>query len=246
VARGFPLIVCSSTDTSARRLAAEWASCGARLLRPSDLLRGGWQYFLDGTKPSRGVASRRSFTFNEIAGVYIRTPRISETDLPQIRAADRPFVAAEMTNFLAGWLSTLNCPVLNRPTPSCLHGPPWRTEHWVRAAFLAGIPARAISQSSSPESSRIAAEDGSSVTLIVVGDNCFGAAAATLKRDAIRLARAAGADLLAARFSGPTRHSLFLDADTCPAVDSADVSDAILRMLMNHRSRKRSPASVRS
>ncbi len=50
------------------------------------------------------------------------------------------YVSAEMTAFLLSWLSGLDCPILNRPTPNCLSGPGWRQEQWIHLAARLGIP----------------------------------------------------------------------------------------------------------
>jgi hypothetical protein len=65
----------------------------------------------------------------------------------------------------------------------------------------------------------------------MVGDRCFGLADESLKRDARRLALAAGADLLAVQFDGPGRGSLFLGANPSPDLVSPVVMDAVLELL---------------
>ena len=52
-------------------------------------------------------------------------------DLPHVRAADRAFVAGEMTAFLHGWLGGLDCLVLDPPTTLALSGPAGERATWV-------------------------------------------------------------------------------------------------------------------
>ena len=92
--------------------------------------------------PHSCVASERRFVSSQIGGVLVRLPRISAEELRHIEAADREYVASEMTAFLAVWLSSLSCPVLNRPAPDCLFGSNWRPEHWVRLAAQVGLLVR--------------------------------------------------------------------------------------------------------
>jgi hypothetical protein len=197
-------------------------------------------------EPSFGVADGRRFDSGQISGVLVRLPRISAEDLPQIEAADREYVATEMTAFLAAWLSSLHCPVLNRPVPACLFGPNWRPEHWVRLAAQLGLPVRPMRRDvpSTTAHSKTAKEIG--VTLSVVGNRCFGVAEEKLKRNARRLAQAAEVDLLTVRFDGPHGGSLFLDADPSPNLSRLDAMEAVLELLTAGPGGRLSPKRVNS
>jgi len=230
VASKFPLVLAGSTDDVARRLVRQWAKFGARLLVPRELSERGWRYHVAVKRPSYGVAGGRRFASSQIGGVLVRLSRITAEELPHIEAADREYVAAEMTAFLAAWLSSLRCPVLNRPVPICLFGPNWRPEHWVRLAAQVGLPVRPIRREVPSVVVRNKTPKRTVVTLTVVGNRCFGVAEGNLKTNALRLARAAEVNLLAGHFDGPGRRSLFLGADPNPDL-SADARDAVLELL---------------
>jgi hypothetical protein len=172
---------------------------------------------------------------SEISGVLTRMPCVYEQELAQIVAADRSYVACEMTAFLHAWLSGLHCPVINRSTPSCLAGPNWRTEQWVQLATGIGIPVRPYQRKTtgSPDSN---VPDGRGVEVIVVGNQTFGDVDAELSAWARQLARAAGVDLLAVLFSGAKRGSKFLNASLWPNIESDAVADAILDRLRGRTS----------
>lgn len=231
MASKFPLILASASDGVARRLARRWARFGACLLVPRDLSERGWWYHLGAKEPTRGVADGRRFASSEIGGVLVRLPGISAEELPHIQAADREYVAAEMTAFLAEWLSSLRCPVVNRPVPACLFGPNWRPEHWVRLAAQLGLPVRPVRRDVPSTVTHKKAARKTVVTLTVVGNRCVGLANEKLKRDARRLAQTAKVDLLAVRFDGPRRDSLFLGADPSPDLRSPDAREAVLELL---------------
>ena len=84
------------------------------------------------------------------------------------------------------------------------------------------------------------------VTLTVVGNRCFGVAEGNLKRDALRLARAAEVNLLAVHFDGPGRRSLFLGANPSPDLVSPVVMDAVFELLTAGSEDRRLPARVTS
>ena len=176
MASKIPLILASGADMVARRLVSRWASFGARLLVPRDFSERGWQYQLAAKGPSQLVAGERRFVSSQIGGVLVRLPRISANELRHIAAADREYVASEVTAFLAVWLSSLSCPVLNRPAPDCLFGSNWRPEQWVRLAAQAGLVVRPARRQVSATAVRSKTQKGYVVTLTVVANRCFGTA----------------------------------------------------------------------
>lgn len=208
------MILASARDECARRLAEQWQSVDARVLTPRDLSLPGWRYYSESTRSRVAVISGCVVPVREIRGVVTRLPCISPSELEHIVPDDRVYVAAEMTGFLTAWLSSLQCTLLNRPTPCCLYGPGWRQKHWVHAAYRAGIPVAERQGEARP-----------AATVIIVGRRWIGDAA--LAELARRLADTAGVDLLAVQFS----NSLFVSADPFPSTLDGDVADAILAHL---------------
>jgi len=100
----------------------------------------GWRQSLGGVDGDAAVVEGKRVPQKEITGVLTRLPCVFEQELVDITPDDRRYVAAEMTAFLLFWLSRLKCPVLNRPTPTCLSGPYWRREKWIHVAARVGIP----------------------------------------------------------------------------------------------------------
>jgi hypothetical protein len=230
----------------ARRLVTRWASFGARLLVPRDFSERGWQYQLDAKGPSQLAAGGRRFASGQIGGVLVRLPRISADELRHIATADREYVATEVTAFLAVWLTSLSCPVLNRPAPDCLFGSNWRPEHWLRLAAQAGLVVRPVRRQVPSTAVHSKTRKGYVVTLTVVANRCFGTADKKLKRRACQLAKAGAADLLAVHFDGPDCDSLFLGADPNPDLLGPDVRDAVLEQLTTGPAGRRFPVRVTS
>jgi hypothetical protein len=227
------VVLAGSRDRAARSLVARWSAYQARLVTCADLSVVGWRYYPGATEASTAVVGGRAVAAREIGGVLTRLPCVFEHELVRIVPAERAYVAAEMTAFLTSWLSGLRCPVLNRPTPTCLAGPNWRHEQWVYTAARVGIPVRparrhaALSAGVAPE----APYPRPVVTVTVVGDRCIGRVTDDLASQARRLADVAGVDLLAVRFSGPEPGALFVGADPWPDVGTDAVADAVLEYL---------------
>jgi hypothetical protein len=168
----------------------------------------------------------------EIAGVLTRLPYVDENELHHIVPGDRAYVSAEMTAFLVSWLSGLACPVLNRPTPTCLTGPNWRPERWVHAAAQLGIPVSPVRRDVTLTSKAWKEVPRPPLlTVTVVGDRWFGRIDHALGVQAQRLAKAAGVDLLGVHFETTESDCTLLGVDFQPDVSSPEVADAILEYL---------------
>jgi hypothetical protein len=208
------VLVASARDPAARALAGRWSEVDARLLTPADMSRRGWRF--DPAAPEEGTAviAGRPTPVAAMEGVLTRLPTIFEADLPHIVGPDRAYVAQEMSAFMLAWLSSLHCPVVNRPVPPSLAGPGWRHRRWLQAAEEAGL--------------RPARDDDEGRTLTVVGGECVGAAEPELAEQAARLAAAAAVDLLAVRVAGAGPAAQFLAADPWPDPSYPAVADALL------------------
>ncbi|HEY0079007.1 MAG TPA: hypothetical protein VGB73_10205 [Pyrinomonadaceae bacterium] len=231
------VVYASRHDATAQALVARWAEHDAALLTAADLSVAGWRYHLDSPDDSTAIVSGRRVEARRISGVLIRWPFVHERELSHIIPEDRAYVASEMFAFLLGWLTQLKCPVLNRPTPTNLLGPSWRHEQWIHTAAKLGIrvrPARRHVRMHAPhtpdEQSQMSS--ASQTTVIVVGDESFGANNPLLDAYARRLARAAGVGLLAVYFDGDGADAALTGANLWPELVDDEVIDAVLAHLL--------------
>src|SRR5208283_3357688 len=146
------VIVANRWDETPKAVASRWAVQDVGVMMPQDLSVAGWRQSSGGLDSDVAVVEGKRVPQKEITGVLARLPCVFEEELIEIAPADRRYVAAEMTAFLLFWLSRLKCPVLNRPTPTCLSGPYWRAEKWVHVAARAGIPVQAARRDTQSES----------------------------------------------------------------------------------------------
>lgn len=227
------VIFASSYDTSAASLAAKWAANNASLLTCDDLSRAGWRHYLGSEEKSTAVISGRVVPVAEILGVLIRWPGVFAQELTQIQDADQNYVAGEMMAFLISWLTTLSCPVINRPTPLNLTGPAWRPEQWTHAAARLGIPVHTMHRHVGNNANEQRGDDlfSSPVSVTVAGERCFGNVDEDLFRQARRLAEAANVSLLKVYFSGPEPGAFFAGTDLIPELTD-EVADAVLKLLL--------------
>jgi len=228
------VVLASRHDHSARYLVERWATFGAGMITCEDLSVAGWRYFPGCLDASTAVVNGRVVPCKDITGVLTRLPGIFPWELVRIRREDREFVAAEMGAFLMAWLSSLSCPILNRPLGTCLSGPHWRPEQWARAASRVNIRVRTMERHILPgATSEPGASEPSSVAVTMIGQQCFGHIDPRLEAQARRLAAAAGVDLLEVRFSGGEAEPRFESANLWPDLSRADLADAVLQYLRN-------------
>lgn len=223
------VLVAGHHDKTARDLAALWAPWGATILTCGDLSVAGWRHLLNDPEDSEVVIDGQTVAAREIMGVLTRLPCVPEGELRRVVPEDRAYVAVEMTSFLLSWLAGLRCPVLNRPTPTCLTGPGWRHEQWVYAGAHLRIPVEPVvwnlnCEAGLPEGKSAPAD----TTVTVVGRRCLGTADSMLVAYARRLARAAGVDLLAVRFIKTEAGFRLHGADPWVDISLPEVTDAIL------------------
>ena len=222
------IILASRYDQAARSLAERWAAQGAALLTAPDLSEPGWNFHAPARASGKAVAGGRVVANHEITGVLTRLAGVDPAELDHVAPEDSAYVASEMTAFLLAWLSTLECPILNRPEPECLCGPAWRAERWLRFAAGLGIPVQSVSRDSRNDSS--SGFEPSSAGVTVVGEQCFGFVDSSLANHARRLAAAAGVGLLEARFSSPERGGRFVGVNLCPDVSADDIAQSCFRI----------------
>ena len=188
------LILAHAGDDIARGLATSWGA-GVRLIVPRDLSAPGWQHFpAGGGNDTIGIAGE-TVRAAEVAGVLVRIAAVAPADLPHIAIEDRAYVAGEMTAFLQSFLTSLHCPVINRPSPTSLMGPGWSRERWRAAAVAAGIEI---------------APAGTGDLVVVAGSDCIGAANNRIAERALSLARLAAVEFLPVRMTADGR---FVEAE---------------------------------
>src|SRR5271157_5668945 len=194
------VVLASAFDEVAAKVVAAWTPWNAALCTPADLSIPGWNHHVGAPHEATAVVSGVVTPVVAITGVWTRLPLVQPEELTHIAAADRSYVAAEMTAFLIAFLANLRCKVLNRPSPTLLSGPGWRPEQWIRAAIRANIPARTTQRivrfgAPTERLAEIAAE------LTVIGERVFGTSDAVLTSWAKALATAAGVGILGVRFA---------------------------------------------
>ena len=223
------VILASRHDAAARALAARWADHDAALLTPRGLSAPGWRHRLAAPEDSAAVVGGRTVPVREITGVLTRLWAVGEADLPHVVPEDREYVAIEMSAFLTSWLSSLECPVLNRPTPTCLAGPNWRAEEWTHRAARLGIPVRTVERRSALGGEPAPAPPPAGLASVtVVGARCLGSGDETVRRHARRLAEHAGAGLLEVFFD---RAGAFAGVNLWPDIGAPETTDAMLAHL---------------
>jgi hypothetical protein len=228
----FFMVIANRSDTPAVGFAAA-AAPEVRLMTPADLSQPGWRVRLGDITGSAAMIGGEVVAATAIAGVLTRLPGIAAHDLPHIAASDRGYVAAEISAFLLAWLTALNCPVVNRPTPQCLAGPGWRQEKWVSVANRLGIPVRPVVRQAALAKLATAAAlvPQAMTTITIVGRKHVGEADDVLVRRSQALAAAAGVDLLAVQFDGAGPDARFVGASLWVDLNDCVIAGAVLQLL---------------
>lgn len=226
------VILASRHDAVAASLAARWSAEDVALVTPENLSASGWRHYPGSPESSSAPLGGRAVGECEITGVLSRMWGVGEFDLPHIVPEDRAYVGMEMTAFITSWLYGLPCPVLNRPTPTCLTGINWREEEWTHRAARLGIPVRTVRRRTALDAeAQPPTAAGPACVVTVVGKRCVGDADETLKTHARNLAAAAGTELLDVHFDGAGPDAVFLGVGLWPDVTAPEIADAILEHL---------------
>ncbi|UQA59903.1 hypothetical protein [Polyangium aurulentum] len=228
------VVLASRSDEASRGLVDRWSSHGARLLLPDDLSVVGWRHGAGSVSGARAIVGGDPVPIEAIQAVLVRMACVAPVDLPHIRPDERIYVAAEMTAFLLAWLTSLPCPVYNRPTATGLMGPVFRPEQWIQVAAHCGIPVTTVRRTGAgyaapthpPESIK---------TVVVVGETCLRAPSEAARARALAVARSAGASLLDVHFQGPAADPVCVGADVWLDVGDPIIADALLALLQSGR-----------
>jgi hypothetical protein len=220
------VVVASSHDAHAQSIVAHWESC-ATMLTAEDLCKPGSSVSVPRNRGGAAVIGGRIVRPDQISGILTLRPGIFAPELRTIHPDDRTYVAAELNAFLLEWLMAQSCPVLNRPSLSCLAGPSWRAEQWIQAAARLGVPVRTHRRRACNDCSPRTEEDA--VEVISVCERCFGCDDPTLQSWSRRLAKTTGTDLLCTRFS--RAEQVLLSAHPWPRLTDPAVLAAIRERL---------------
>ncbi len=227
------VVLASRSDAPARALVGRWVAAGqpAVLMTCVDLAIAGWRVEIgDDDVPWRGIIGARAVGKADVTAVVNRLPAVTVREVDFVHANDRVYASAEMQAFLMAWLTGLDCPVLNRPTPGCLNGRAWSLEQWTRCAAGTGLPTRHVRRQALLE--KPAAEprpEGKLVVAHVVGKQAFGDADAKTRKAAVEMAEQAGVEVLRAHFEPEKRGAdRFVHADYWIDVDDPAVAGALL------------------
>lgn len=196
------------------------------VMTPRDLSQPGWRHHVGASGEEWCVVSGQPTRTATLRGVITRIPCVSPADLTHIALADREYVAAEMTAFLASWLTRLRCPVLNRPDATSLMGPNRGRERWLLLAARAGLhPAERRYTAPGHEATLATA------TVAVIGREWIGAVAPELGVQAVRLAERAGVDLLTVQFDSAAADAAFVCAELAVDIGADAIASALLERM---------------
>ena len=207
------VVLASRFDDGAAELANS-SGDSAVVLTPADLSERGWRFEPGDPARSTAIISGCPVPSAAITGVCTLLPRVMPHELPHIVEDDRAYVAAEMTAFLLSWLSSLPCPIVNRPRPGSLDGPAWSAFRWRTEALRAGF--------------EVSEDHTAAASLTLIGGECFGATDGKHTQAALRLATAANVHVLSIEFD---RHSRVISASPRPDLTFPPVAGAIRRLL---------------
>ena len=215
------------------------AECIAQIT-PRDLARPGWRYVAGSPQQFIAVTGTHPIPAGDIAAVVTRYSHVVADDLGHIVAADRAYVAAEVQAFLLGALTSLSCPMFNRPTDTSLCGPYWRNEQWVVAAARSGMAVfPSVRQCRlGPVTARVERADDVRTSVTVVGIECLGSYNPRLHHQARQLARHAGVSLLEVCFARYGHDWYFAGASVTPEINT-EVAAALLSQVDGHTMRRR-------
>jgi hypothetical protein len=225
------LVLASNKDKNATAFVSRLGSEQAALVSCDDLCRPGWRFHLANSEKGRVVADGKVIPLSQITGVLTLRPHVFEVELIYIAKQDRSYVASEINSFLMAWLSSLECPVINRPVGNCLSGPSLHQEEWVNLAASIGIPVQEVHRVVRLDIQDQKHTDGDNKTVdtqvTVVGERWIGEVDDNLGAKAVHLARAAGAVLLQIWFE----KEKFIGASAFPPLDRDPVINAVLEHL---------------
>lgn len=136
-----------------------------------------------------------------ISGVVNALPAVLPEALTVYAEEERDYQAAELRAWLTFFLSSLGCPVVNRPTPLSLTGPVLSPIGWFHLARAAGIPLAPLELDSDEPGDPLADDDADEhVEVVAVGGALVEPSGTPADRHTALLAQRSGLSYLRARY----------------------------------------------
>jgi hypothetical protein len=203
-----------SFDTAAQQAVAAWPRQEATLLTTADVCTEGWVIDTHDFAASTFVAGGQQRVVGELRGVVNLMPFVEEKTLLKTYPDDRPYVASELTAFLAYWLNQLPCPVLNRPAPDALVGSNLSPERFGQLARRVGL---CVAPSTASEH----------CSVIVVGGSVVNPSELPVEAAVRQLAQLAGLSYLEVFFSKEPQGYHYVGVRQMPQICNKLVSSAL-------------------
>jgi hypothetical protein len=216
------LILADAGNEHAAALAEALSPAGAAVLTPIDLATDPSALHHPDVGRSWLTLAGRQRRIVELTAVVTLLNAILPWSLACYDAAEREYQASEMHAWLAFFLASLRCPVVNPPSPLSLSGPVLNPFGWRALAAGCRLPlAAGVLDSDRPESHRTSNAD----TVTVLGGRVIHSAGPRADGYALRLAAHAGVVHLRAAFRGP-------DAEFVSAASVPDAGDERTRVAL--------------
>lgn len=237
------LILAAWRDAANEAFAAELAPAQTTVLTYTDLACASSCLCDPGFDCSTLTLADRQLRVDAISAVVNLLPAVLPDALTVYAPEERDYQAAEMHAWLAFFLSSLDCPVVNRPTPLSLSGPAPSPLAWLALARAAGIPLAATDVDSEEVEPALAIGHDATVEVVAVGGIVVEPSATLADRYTTELARRHGLAYLKASYTskepdgngqraGPRcRQVSLVSATSVPDLRDARVRRALARLL---------------
>lgn len=225
------LILASNKDSSNEVFLLQAGGCDVNIISPQQLSQAGWLYRHKNDVTANYVNGSETTPADEIDGVIVRLAAVSPDDLPHIVEADRSYLATEMTAFLLAWLSSLKCPMLNRPTPCCLSGPYLHQAQLIYLVARLGIPVSPCKTIIKPGFESGQQDTNATSRVVIVGEHHLGQVHPRLLSYAKTIARALDVEFVAVDFNGQDEDAEFTGISLWP-----EINDSLAKLMLDHLS----------
>jgi len=197
------LVLASLADQDAVAFAKEFADAAAiSVLTCRDLAEDHTVLRYPDFASSTLTINCRKIAIGEIEGVINVLPAVFPEELVFFPPEEREYQAAEFHALLTFLLSSLPCPVVNRPAAGSLSGPCLNPIGWYHLAQGLGIPVSPIRLDTDNFNNPFAARRADPIISVTcLGDRVIAPSGTTGDRDTIALSRQAKVDYLTALYT---------------------------------------------